>query len=298
MTLKKIRSLLIPALLIACATISNGSELEKNQKELAAVNPLLRLVNISGRANAGTGENVLIGGFIITGSQPKPVIVRAIGPSLSNRGIASAMQDPTLQLVPTNGPAIFNDDWKSDAANVQSTGLAPEDDREAAIVQNLPPGPYTAIVRGKNNGTGIALVEIYDLRPDSTTFLGNISSRGSVGIDDKVLIGGIIVQGELAARDMQVVVRGRGPSLSSSGVIGALQDPELSLVNADGVVMAANDNWQDTQETEINNSGLAPTDIRESAIVVALPRGSYTAILRGKNGSTGIALVEFYDGQI
>ncbi|MBA2433115.1 MAG: exo-alpha-sialidase [Chthoniobacterales bacterium] len=258
-----------------------------------------RLLNISTRALVGNGEAVLIGGFIITGSGPKKIILRAIGPSLLRYGITNALEDPMLQLVPASGPSVANDDWgEGDAAAIQASGLQPDDPRESAIVQTLAPGAYTAIVRGKNDTTGVGLVEIFDLEPAAAARLGNISSRGFVGLDDNVLIAGVIVgagQGTDGYGGVRAALRGIGPSLGARGVVNPLQDPELSLHNSNGDIIAFNDNWSPTDQAELQGTNLVPPDERESAIVVTLPKGNYTAIMRGNGHTTGIGLVEVFE---
>ncbi len=169
--------------------------------------------------------------------------------------------------------------------------LAPEGPYDAAILLGLPPDAYTAIVRGQNGGPGIALVEAYDLDPRTDSTLANISSRGKVGTGDDVMIGGFILGGGGGGLTT-VVVRAIGPSLgfSSTGLV----DPILELRDADGVLIGNNDNWKDVQENEISAAGLAPLDDREAALIMELPPGDYTAIVRGKGDATGIALVEIY----
>ncbi len=255
-----------------------------------------RQLNISTRETVGTGENVLIGGFIITGPTPKKVIVRAIGPSLAAFGLTGLLQDPTLEVHDASGAILFsNDDWKStQQAAIEATGIPPADDRESAIVASLNPGAYTAIVQGKNNATGTALVEVYDLDPTPVTRLSNISTRGEVGIGTNVLIGGLIVSAEDAGQ-ANVVLRALGPSLTALGVSGALQDPTLDLHDSNGDLLAGNDNWRDAQEGIISSTGLAPADDREAALFVTLPAGAYTAVVQGKNATTGVGLVEAYN---
>ncbi len=267
------------------------------------------LQNISTRAQVLTGDNVLIGGFIVTGAQQKKIIVRAIGPSLKANGqpIPGTMQDPTLELHDSNGVIATNDNWKIDdqtgqsqQAQIEATGIAPTDDRESALVRSLSPGNYTAILRGKNNSTGIAVVEAYDLDSAPTSQLANISTRGLVQTGDNVMIGGFIA-GPSNAANTQVVIRGIGPSLSASGVPNPLQDPTLELHDASGTKIATNDNWkvddktQQSQQAAIEATGLAPKDDRESAILIELAPGAYTAILAGKTNTTGIGLVEIYN---
>jgi len=250
-------------------------------------------VNISTRLFVSTGNNVLIGGFIITGNAPKVVIVRGMGPSL---GIAGALQDPVLELHDSFGGVVINDNWKATQEQIiRDTGIPPPDDREAAIVIGLDPGNYTAILSGKNNTTGIGVVELFDLGTaslDSTSKaqLAEISSRGNVLQGDNVMIGGFIVSGATT----NVIVCALGPSLLNFGITNALLDPTVELFNGSGTSLAFNDDWRSTQEQAIKNTGVAPTDDRESAIVSSLTPGAYTAIVRGKNTSTGVATVEVF----
>jgi hypothetical protein len=244
------------------------------------------LANISTRVPVETGDNTLIGGFIITGSQPKQVILRAIGPSLP---LADTLADPVLELHSTADIIATNDNWRSDQeAEIIATGIPPLDDNESAIVATLDPGSYTAIVSGANGGTGIALIEVYDLDSGASSTLANISTRGLVQSDDNVLIGGFIV---LGGDPTVALVRAIGPSLPVSG---ALADPTLELHNADGRTVVSNDDWRSNQEPEITSTGIAPTDDKESAIFAILAPGSYTAVVRGQGDTTGVALVEVY----
>ena len=247
------------------------------------------LANISTRLRVETGDNVLIGGFIVTGTQPKKVIVRAIGPSLPLDG---RLANPALELFNSSGQMIgSNDNWRSSQeAAIQATALQPTNDFESALVIPLTPGAYTVIVSGVNNGTGIGLVEVYDLDRTVNSRFANISSRGQVLTGDDVMIGGFIILGQ----DSQtVVIRAIGPSLTAVGLAGALQDPTLEFFDANGNSMS-NDDWMSAQASEISATGLAPQDTRESALLLTLPPGGYTAIVRGKNNSTGIGLVEIY----
>jgi hypothetical protein len=251
------------------------------------------LGNIATRLAVSTGDNVLIGGFIVVGQAPKRVIIRAIGPSLGVAGVNGALDDPTLELFQGSTSLAFNNDWReSQETEIAASGVAPSDNREAAIVRTLDPGAYTAIVRGNGNSTGIGLVDGYDLeqRPDSK--LGNIATRGFVSTGDNVLIGGFIV-GEAT----RVAVRAIGPSLSAAGISGPLQDPTLELVDAHGTVVRANDNWKGIQQADIEASGLQPSDYRESTVIETLTAGNYTAVVRGKNNTVGIAVVEAYNLQ-
>jgi uncharacterized delta-60 repeat protein len=252
-------------------------------------------VNIATRLVIGTGDSVLIAGFIITGNAPKKVIIRAIGPSLSAFGIGNALQDTTLELHDTGSTLGKNDDWRESQENeIIAEHLAPTDNRESAILATLIPGNYTAIVAGKNT-SGIAVVEVYDLGTasldsSSNSKLANIATRGPVLGGDNVMIGGFIVSGQSST----FVVRAIGPSLSAFGITGTLQDPTLAVKNSDGVTLIGNDDWQQGQPTEIQQLGLAPSDPRESALKVTLGPGQYTAVISGKGNATGVALVEVY----
>jgi plastocyanin len=249
------------------------------------------LGNISTRLRVETGDNALIGGFIITGTQPKRVIVRAIGPSLSAL-FAGALADPVLELRDSSGGLLFsNDNWRStQESEIIATTIPPSNDLESAIVATLPANStaYTAIVRGMNNGTGIGVVEAYDLDRSVDSTLANISTRGLVQTGDNVLIGGLIVLGQ---NPLRVIVRAIGPSLP---VPGALQDPTLELHDGNGTLLASNDNWRTDQEAEIIATTIPPSNDLESAIVRNLDPGNYTAVVRGGNNTTGVALVEAY----
>lgn len=250
-------------------------------------------VNIATRVNVGTGGNVMIGGFIITGSAPKKVIVRGIGPSADVEG---ALADPILEL---NGPEGFstvtNDNWdETQKDDVEESGLAPEDPRESAIVITLEPGAYTAIVRGNGESTGIGLVEIYDLSLGAPSQLANLSTRGFVETGDNVIIGGFILGGS-AGDEVDVIIRAIGPSLAESGVSNALADPALDVRDKNGNPVASNDDWQsDTRAGDVASSGVAPSNELESALYLSLPPGEYTTIVSGKDGATGVGLVEIY----
>jgi N-acetylneuraminic acid mutarotase len=274
-----------------------------------------QLGNISTRAFVQTGDNVMIGGFIVQGT-PKRVIIRAIGPELGAPpyNVPGALADPTLELHDATGALIAsNDNWHQTIiggiitsqqwVDIRNSGYAPGDTRESAIIAELPAGNYTAIVRGVNNTTGVALVEAYDLSPEPDSILGNISTRGFVQTGDNVMIGGFIVQGSASTK---VIIRAIGPELGGPpyNVPGALADPTLELHDATGALIASNDNWHQTiiggiitsqQWVEIRNSGYAPADGRESAIIADLPAGNYTAIVHGVNNTTGVGLVEVYD---
>jgi type VI secretion system secreted protein VgrG len=250
------------------------------------------LLNLSTRANVLINDNVLIGGFIITGDASKKVIVRAIGPSLT--GVSPLLADPVLELHGSDGSLITsNDNWKdTQLVAMQNSGLAPTNDLEPAIIATLAPGAYTAIVRGKNGTTGIGLVEIYDVDVMSDSRLGNLSTRSFVQVGDEVMIAGFIFGNGTAAE--KVIIRALGPSLT--GVANLMADPTLALYDGDGTPLISDDNWKDdpSQQTQIIATGLAPSNDLESAIVTTLPPGAYTAIVAGKNGGTGVALAEVF----
>jgi hypothetical protein len=262
--------------------------------------------NISTRLAVGIGDDAGIGGFIntlrptVAQNAPlnvgaKQVVIRAIGPSLGAFGVNGPLADPILELHLPDGSVVMNDNWRdTQEQEIMDSGLAPSDDLESAILTSLEPGAYTAIVRGGNGTTGVGLVEIYDLDGAAVSELGNISTRGSVQTGDGVMIGGFIVGGtENTASTM--VVRAIGPSLSDFGVANALEDPVLELHDGSGALLASNDNWKDTQQTELEAASLAPNDDREAAIEVALGPGAYTAIVRGAGDTSGVALVEAYN---
>jgi len=253
-----------------------------------------QLTNISTRASVQTGSGVTIAGFIVTGTDSKTVVLRGLGPTLMQFGITGFLADPTLQLFDgSSHPLWFNDNWKdTQQAQIQATGLAPPNDLESAILQILQPGNYTAVLAGKNGTTGVGLVEVYDISPGVFAELTNVSTRGFVGSGQSVMIGGFITSGGNGSTE--VVVRGLGPTLTQFGVSGALADPVVTLVDQNGVVVKSNDNWKNTQQAAIQATGLAPPNDLESAMVVTVATGKYTAILSGQNGGTGIGLVEVY----
>jgi hypothetical protein len=270
------------------------------------------LGNISTRSFVQTGEHVMIGGFIVQGSGPKRVIIRAIGPELTQHGIADALANPRLELHNGTGALIAtNDNWQTtilggiitsnQVSDIQNSGRAPTAASESAIIADLQPGNYTAIVSGVSNTLGVALVEVYDLSPGASSSLGNISTRSFVQTGEHVMIGGFIVEGTGPKR---VIIRAIGPELTQYGIANALANPRLELHNGTGALIGSNDNWQTTilggiitsnQVSDIQNSGHAPTAASESAIIANLQPGNYTAIVRGVNNTAGVALVEAYD---
>jgi hypothetical protein len=245
-----------------------------------------------------TGDKVAIGGFIITGTAPKHVLLRAIGPSLSP-AVPNVLANPVMEL---HGPGAFvtiiNDNWRDDPvqeALIIASGIPPTNNLESAIDATLSSASYTAIVSGKNNTSGVGLVEAYDLSQATDSKLSNISTRAFVETGDNAVIAGFILGGNNGAD--RIVARGIGPSLTSSGVADVLADPTLELRDGDGVLLASNNDWQDdpTQAAELTAAGLAPTNDLEAAIATTLPPGPFTVLLAGANNGTGVGLVEVYD---
>ena len=298
--------LLLPLLVVACLVGDTSNHVMATPATTLTESTL---TNISTRAFVQTGDNVVIGGFIVEGAQPKKVIIRAIGPELTQYGIPNALANPTLELHNSTGALIAsNNNWAttiiggiitaSQVHEIQASGYAPSDPFESAIIADLPAGSYTAIARGVNNLTGVALVEVYDLSPEGSSILENISTRSYVQTGDNVMIGGFSITG---TKPKGVILRAIGPELSKYGVPNTLTDPTLELYDSTGALIASNDNWQHTaiggiiagdQVGDILNSGLAPGDRNESAINATLPPGNYTAIVRGVNDTTGVALLE------
>ncbi|PYJ10943.1 MAG: hypothetical protein DMF06_04410, partial [Verrucomicrobia bacterium] len=260
--------------------------------------PSTQAINLSTRMRVQTGDNVGIGGFIITGTAPKHVLLRAIGPSLTQLGVPDALADPVLEL---HGPGAFttitNNNWRDDPvqeAAIIATGIPPTNNLEAAIDAALPLGAYTAIVRGNGNTLGVALIEVYDLSQAAGSKLANISTRAFVDTGNNIVIAGFILGGN---GDDRIIARGIGPSLTALGVPDALTDPKLDLRDGNGALLTANNNWQDdaAQAAQLTAAGLAPTNPLESGIAAMLPPGLYTALLSGVNNGTGVGLVEVYD---
>jgi hypothetical protein len=260
-----------------------------------------KALNISTRLRVEIGDNAMIGGFIITGNAPKSLILRGIGPSLTNSGISGALADPVLALHGSNGATLYqNDNWQDDptqSTQISAAGLALQDPRESGIAVTLSPGPYTAILTGKNQTTGVGLVEIYDTSSAADSQLGNISTRGFVQTGGNVMIGGFILGG--ATGNTRMAIRGIGPSLSQSGLSNVLANPTLELHDSSGTTLISNDNWQDdpTSAAALSANGLALQNNLESGIFITLPPGSFTVILAGQNSGTGIGLVEVYNLQ-
>ena len=239
----------------------------------------------------------MIAGFIITGNSPKPVVMRGIGPSLAAFGLTDLLLDPILELHGSNGSLIFrNDNWKDDQRSLlEGTLFQPSDDRESVILATLTPAAYTAILTGKNNTTGVGVVEAYDNNQALDSQLANISTRGFVQSGSNVMIGGFILGG--SSNTTRIALRGIGPSLAQFGLNPVLADPTLELHNANGTTLIANDNWTDdpVSAAQLSTNGLALSDPKESGIFTSLPAGQFTAILAGKSGGTGIGLIEVYN---
>ncbi len=277
--------LLLPAILLAGFLLAPLA---------LAVDTPSKLLNISSRANVGTGNRVAIAGFIIQGDG-KDILVRGIGPSLQINGVplAGRLADPTLQLFSGGTTLASNNNWKdSQQTQIEATGAAPSNDLESAIVHTFAAGSYTTILRGNNSTQGIGVIELYDLNAGSTAALRNLSTRGYVGTGDNLVISGFIVGG--GSGELRLLVRLLGPSLSQVGITDALQDPMVEVFNANGQLIGQNNNWQDDQQFQIQQTGLAPPNTLEAAILTSLLPGTYTAVARGLNATSGTALLEVY----
>ena len=235
-----------------------------------------------------------IAGFIVKGDTSKKLLIRGLGQSLFTNGVPTPLANPTLTLFDESGAVLMsNDDWRNspDAAEIMNTGLAPKNDLESAIITSLAPGQYTAALAGKDGGVGNGLVEVYDLASGTSSTLGNVSTRGFVGTGDDVMIGGVIID---SGESPIVVLRALGPTLTVAGIAEPLLDPTIELHDGNGAVLAFNDNWKDGQPQAVIATQLAPGDNREAAIVAFAAPGNYTAVVRGKGNTTGVALVEVY----
>jgi hypothetical protein len=254
------------------------------------------LANLSSRGPVGKGDNVLIGGIIVTGNSSKQILLRALGGSVEVNGVtpgAGTLDDPIIDLYDSSSGNLLqsNDDWRyGPELEIEASQLAPTNDYESVIIAAVNPANYTAIIRGYAHSTGIAVVEAYDPNPASGSRLAEISTRGNVQLGDQLLIGGFIV----VNGPTKVLLRAIGPELSAFKVPNPLQNPTLELRDANGVVLEANDDWETDNKQAISDTGAAPKDKRESAIVRTVDSGRYTALVRGKDNSTGTALVEIY----
>jgi len=249
------------------------------------------LLNISTRADVLTDDSVAIAGFIVTGTVPKDVYLRGLGPTLAVNG---PLQDPVIQLV-GGSVSITNDDWQQ-AANANSipVNMRPADPRESAILTTLQPGGYSVILSGKNRTTGIGQIEVFDFSRNTEAELANISTRAFAGTGENILDGGFIALDGNGVT--HVVVRGKGPSLADppNNIPNVLADPTLELHDGNGALIASNDDWKDTQQAAIERVGLAPGYDAESALVSFVGNGGYSVIIAGKNGATGVAQVEVF----
>jgi hypothetical protein len=258
--------------------------------------PFGRLVNISTRAHVGSGNNALIAGFVIRGTAPKKLVIRGIGPSLKGAGISDPLEHPIIELHDSAGAVMaVNDGWKaSQEQEIAASGLAPADDREAAIIRSLNPGAYTAVLRGSGDTTGTGLVEVYDADTESASVLVNVSTRGFVAENSSPMIGGVIIADEGTPMN-QIVARALGPSLKQAGVEKPLADPTLEVRDRGTRLVASNDDCDEAEHADVlEENSLMPNDGGESAIASVVAPGAYTAIVRGANGASGTALVEFY----
>ena len=280
---------------IRCTKAYRALPIHLESTKFPTVGP--QALNLSTRGLVSIGDNVLIGGFIVTGTEPKRMVLRALGPSLSGFGLSDVLADPVLSVYNSSGTLVTsNDNWQSDVNHfvVESNGLAPAHLEESAIARYMAPGAYTVIVTGRDATPGIGLVELYDISTPANAKFVNMSTRGSVGTGDNVLISGFII-GDVDSAT--VVVRALGPTLATPpyGVSGVLSDPTLTIYDSNGSPIASNDNWQDDPNASlVQKNGLTPPNALESALVLHLPAGAYTAIVRGANGATGVGLAEVY----
>ena len=277
-----------------CLEMFNAVPLHLESTALPAVGP--QSLNLSTRGLVGPDESVLIAGFIVTGNDPKTVVLRALGPSLGNADLSGTLADPVITLFDAAGHGLAtNDNWAagSDANQIAADGLAPGDPAEAALRMTLAPGAYTAVVTGKDTTPGIGLVEVYDVSSVSDSSLANMSTRGRVGTDSDLLIAGFIVG---AVDSSTVVVRAIGPSLRSAGISDPLNDPSFTVYDQNGSALAANDNWRDDPSAlDLEQNRIAPLDDAEAATILHLPVGAYTAVTAGADGGTGVGLIEVYN---
>jgi acetyl esterase/lipase len=249
-----------------------------------------KLLNVSTRADVLNGDSVMVGGFILTGDTDKRVVLRGLGPSLSDFGLTGLLGDPYLELYDSSGVLMAANDNRQVLAGIPNP-LLPANPSESYLTALLPPGSYTAVLHGALYGSGIGLVELYDVDPVNSR-VANISTRGHVAGGSSEMIGGFIIGG---SDPTSVIVRALGPSLAASGVSSPLPDPVLSVYDGNGNLLGTNDNWRSTQEQQIINTGVPPTNDLESAVVATLEPGHYTALVHDSQLRTGVALVEAYD---
>ena len=249
-----------------------------------------QLLNVSTRATAGVGDDVIVGGFIVSGTTNKRIVLRALGPSLTQYGVGGALADPVISLYDSGGVLMASNDNRLDLGGVVNP-LLPPNPAEAYLTAILPPGSYTTVVEGVSGSAGVALVEAYDITPADSR-VGNISTRGDITFAGDVMVGGFIIGG---SDSTQVIVRALGPSLAPFGIANPLPNPALEIYDSNGAQVAANDDWRSTQAQEIQATGLPPTNNRESAIVTTLGPGNYTAVVHDAGQGSGIGLVEVYN---
>jgi hypothetical protein len=275
----------------------------------ALVTAASRLVNVSSRAPVGTGQNLLIPGFVITGppGSTKQVLIRASGPGLSQFGVTSVLAQPTLTLSDSSGHEIAsNTAWGSNSNFTQIASVASQvgafafqpGSADSALLISLGPGAYTFQISGQNSQTGVALAELYEVDSGDSNLMINISARIQAGTGSNTLIAGFVVHGSQAAK---LLIRGDGPSLSQFGVSGVLKQPVLTVYAADGTVIATNTGWSsNSNESQIAQSAVAvgafplAANSSDSALLLTLQPGAYTAQVSGANNSTGVALAEVY----
>jgi acetyl esterase/lipase len=249
-----------------------------------------KLLNVSTRTDVGSADNVMVGGFIITGNTDKMIVLRGLGPSLTQAGLSGVLPDPVLSLYDSTGTLIESNDNRVAIPGIPNP-LLPQNGSESLLMALLPPGSYTAVLEGVNSTTGVGLVEIYDVEPVASQ-LANISTRGVAGVDGNEMIGGFIIGGTDPTR---VIVTALGPSLGSVGISNFLPDPVLELHDGNGNLIGSNDNWKSNQQQQIQATGLAPTNDLEAAIVATLPPGDYTAVTHDAHSSSGVALIEAFN---
>lgn len=259
------------------------------------VPPASQFANLSTRGEVLTGDNILIGGFIVVGTETKDVLLRALGPSLSDQGVPNSLPDPVLELHDSTGAIIgFNNNWKdTQQGAIEDTGIPPTNDLESALVMSLDPGAYTVVVRGNNNTTGTALVEAYDLSPNADTTLSNLSTRGFVDVANP-LIGGFIAGGN-GTGNATVVLRALGPELAERGITDPLADPVLELRDVNGALVLSDDDYIPGSDSVVAVEKLEPTDPLEAVVLANLAPGNYTALVLAKGSDSGLALVELFD---
>ncbi|MEP7072201.1 MAG: hypothetical protein ABI839_07420 [Verrucomicrobiota bacterium] len=254
--------------------------------------------SVSTRVTAGSGENTGMTGFVLTGEGDTSVVVRALGPSLTDAGVTDAVADPTLVLYDSTGAVVAaNDNWRDSQATEFSAGghaasLQPKSELEPAIAVSLPPGSYTTVVSGKNGIVGTAVIELYAEATSHASILASVSTRGPVQTDDASLVSGLSPGTGHDQGSTPVLIRGLGPSLRAQGVSNVISDPVLSLYDGNGSLLATNDNWD--RAGQLQRTHLAPADPLESVIALSLRPGNYTVILNGNNHGIGIGLLEIY----